>query len=217
MNDVDAGLYGEYRLGAAKGARCAVGVFPGTGIGGGCVYDGKLVTGKNRTAFEFGHMEVVADGPLCGCGRRGCLEAVASRLAISAAAAAAAYRGEAPALLRQTGTDLAKIRSRALAASVAGGDRAVEEILRTAARRIGVAVGNVVNLLAPDVVVLGGGLVEALEELLVSEVRAAAAARAMPAFADLFRVVPAKLGDDAAVLGAATWAEEEVRTRAPAS
>ena len=104
-NDVDAGLFGEYRFGAARGARCAIGVFPGTGIGGGCVYDGGIVRGAKISCFEIGHMQMLPDGPLCGCGKRGCLEAIASRLAISAACATAAYRGEAPFLLGKAGHD----------------------------------------------------------------------------------------------------------------
>ena len=99
LNDVDAGVYGEYRRGAARGTRTVVGVFPGTGIGGGCVYDGQIIRGKNASCMEIGHVQVAPEGPLCGCGRRGCLEAVASRLVIAAQAAAAAYRGQAPHLL----------------------------------------------------------------------------------------------------------------------
>ncbi len=207
-NDVDAGVYGEYRFGAAVGSRCVLGVFPGTGIGGGCVYEGQILRGKTSSCMEVGHIEVVPGGPLCGCGARGCLEAVASRLAISAAVAQAAYRGQAPHLLQATGTDLANIRSGALAASVNGGDKVVESIVREAARLIGVAVASMVNLLSPDTVVLGGGLAEAMPDLFVKEVSMAAKRRCMPSFAETFEVVAAKLGDDATVMGAAAWARD---------
>ena len=214
-NDVDAGVYGEYRFGAAVGARCAFGVFPGTGIGGGCVYEGKILRGKTSSCMEVGHIEVMPGGPLCGCGARGCLEAVASRMAISSAAAQAAQRGQAPHLLSAAGTDPANIRSGALAAAIAGGDMVVEDILREAARYIGVAVASIVNLLAPDIVVLGGGLVEALPDLFVKEVSKAAKRRCMPSFAETFVVVAAKLGDDASVLGAAAWARDSVIAAVP--
>jgi glucokinase len=158
--------------------------------------------------MEIGHIEVVQGGPLCGCGASGCLEAVASRMAISAAAAQAAYRGQAPHLFAAAGTDLSDIRSGVLAAAVAEGDEVVERIVREAARQIGVAVAGVVNLLAPDKVVLGGGLVEAMPELFVEEVSKAARRRAMRSFADTFEVVAAELGDDASVMGAASWANE---------
>jgi glucokinase len=207
LNDVDAGVYGEYRFGAGKNARCLVGVFPGTGIGGGCVYEGNIIRGRSLSAFEIGHVQVNPNGLMCGCGRVGCLETEASRLAISAQAAMAAFRGEAPHLYQQAETDLGKIRSGALAAAIKAGDKAIERIIQRAARMIGLAVGDVVNLLAPDVVVLGGGLVEAMPELFVAGVEEAARSRAAPPYAKGFKVAVAKLGDDAVVRGTAAWAE----------
>jgi glucokinase len=209
LNDVDAGIYGEFSFGAAKGARCALGIFPGTGIGGGCVYEGEIIRGKTSSCMEIGHIQVMPEGPLCGCGRRGCLEAVASRLAIASASAAAAYRGEAPCLLEKAGMDISNIRSGVLAASIEGGDIAVEKILREAARQIGVAAANAINLLAPDVVVLGGGLVEAMPDLFCGEVQRAAERRVMDSFRGTFQVVAAKLGDHATGIGAAAWARHK--------
>jgi glucokinase len=207
LNDVDAGVYGEYRFGAGKGARCLVGVFPGTGIGGGCVYEGKVLRGKNVSCFEIGHIQINPNGVPCGCGRIGCLETEASRLAIATAAAAAAYRGEAPHLFAVAGTDVALIRSGILAESIRAGDVAIERIVKRAAGLVGRAVGDVVNLLAPEVVVLGGGLVEAMPELYVESVEKAARDRVAPPFAKLFKIAPAKLGDDAVIRGAAAWAQ----------
>jgi glucokinase len=208
-NDVDAGTYGEYRFGAAQKARCAVGVFPGTGIGGGCVYEGRLLRGKTGSCMEIGHMLVGSGGRLCGCGRRGCLETTASRLAIAAECAMAVYRGEAPALQKLAGTDLAQIRSGTLAEAIKAGDKAVEKIVRQAAKQLGLAIGNVVNLMAPDVVVLGGGLVEAMKDLFLEEVRDTVGKRAMASFAKSVDIVAAKLDDHAAVMGAAALAAEE--------
>jgi glucokinase len=207
LNDVDAGVYGEYRFGAGKNARCVIGIFPGTGIGGACVYEGKILRGKSMSCFEIGHVQVNPQGIPCGCGRIGCLETEASRLAISAAAAMAAFRGEAPHLLAAAGTDLANIRSGVLADAIRAGDTVIERIVEQAARLIGWAVGDVVNLLAPDVVVLGGGLVEAMPDILVENVEQAARERVAPPFAKTFKVAAAKLGDDAVVRGAAAWAE----------
>jgi glucokinase len=207
LNDVDAGVYGEYRFGAGKGARCLVGVFPGTGIGGGCVYEGKVLRGKNISCFEIGHVQINPNGLPCGCGRIGCLETEASRLAISAAAATAAFRGEAPHLLAAAGTDLANIRSGVLAEAIQAGDTIIERIVERAARLIGWCLGDVVNLLAPDIVVLGGGLVEAMPDLMLEGIEEAARERAAPPFAKTFKVAGAKLGDDAVVRGAAAWAQ----------
>jgi glucokinase len=206
INDVDAGVYGEYRFGAARHARCAVGIFPGTGIGGGCVYKGELMQGKSLSCMEVGHMPVIPEGPVCGCGNRGCLEAVASRLAISAAAAVAARRGKAPHLLEKVGTDLANIRSKALAASIAAGDSAVEGIVRDAAGWLGRGVATLVNLLGVDTVVLGGGLVEAMPELYLEEVKRSSEKHVHPAFRDTYDIAAAELGDDATATGAAAWA-----------
>lgn len=208
-NDVDAGVYGEYKFGAAAGVRTALGVFPGTGIGGGLVYDGKIYRGTTSSCLEIGHVPVIPDGKFCGCGRRGCLETVASRLAISAEIAQAAYRGQAPHLLKLAGTDLANIRSGTLAEAIAAGDAIVEQIVRAGAHRLGVALAGFVNILLPDVIVLGGGLVEALPEIYLTEVKAALAKHVMPAYAEATEIKTAQLGDDAGAMGAAAWASIE--------
>lgn len=209
VNDVDAGTYGEYRMGAAQGARCAIGVFPGTGIGAGCVYEGGILRGRGLSCFELGHIQVQPDGPLCGCGQRGCLESVASRLAISTAVAAAGYRGQ----IRTEGggaSDLGNIRSGFLVEAIQKGDPVIERIVRDAARWLGIGVAAVVNLMLPDVVVLGGGLVEKMPKLYQQEVESVARQRAMPGFGAHFKVRIAKLGDQAVAGGAAAWAARGV-------
>ena len=207
-NDVDAGTFGEFKFGAGRKGRCVLGVFPGTGIGGACVYEGRILRGSRFSCMEIGHMHVQTNGRLCGCGRRGCLETVASRLAISAEVAMAAYRGEAPWLLKTAGTDLKEIRSGVLAEAIKAGDTVVEKIVRNAAKHIGIAVANAVNLLAPDIVVLGGGLVEAMPKLFTGEVEDAVQKRAMATLAKSVKVVEAELGDNAGALGAAALAAE---------
>lgn len=210
LNDVDAGVYGEYRFGAAQEAHTAAGVFPGTGVGGGMIYEGKIFRGKNCSCLEVGHMQVMADGPRCSCGRQGCLEAVSSRLAISAAAAQAVFRGQAPKLAEMAGTDLANIRSGMLAEAIKKGDKVIEQIVKDAACHLGTAIGGLVHLLAPDLIVLGGGLVEAMPDLYVEQVSAAAKKWVLPAYAKTYEIVAAKLGDDAVALGAAAWAEATI-------
>ncbi len=210
-NDVDAGTFGEYRFGAGKGGRCVLGIFPGTGIGGGLVYEGKIFRGKTTSCFEFGHMMVDPRGRMCGCGQRGCLETVASRLAIAAEVAMAAYRGETPVILEAAGTDLADIRSSVLADAIKAGDKVVEKIVRNAARRIGEAAANVCNLLAPDRVLLGGGLVEALSDIFLDEIHDVISERVMDSFVRSITVAVASLGDDAGVMGAAALAAAQVK------
>ncbi len=213
VNDVDAGTYGEYRFGAGQGAHCVVGVFPGTGVGGGCVYDGKLIRGRIWSCMEIGHIRFQTNGRPCGCGHNGCLETVTSRLAIASEAAVAAYRGRASHLFDHAGTDITAIRSSMLARAIKDGDRVIEDIVRTAARNLGIGIGSLVNIMAPDVVVLGGGLVEAMPRLYVEEVRQGIREQAMRSFLQSMRVTVAKLGDDAAVMGAAALAAEEVLSR----
>jgi len=205
-NDVDAGTYGEYRFGAARKARCVVGVFPGTGIGGACIYEGRILRGKVGSCMEIGHLQVRPGGDYCGCGRRGCLETVASRLAISAQLAAAAFRGETPRLLAMAGTELSQIRSGVIAAAIAGGEKTVERIVRAAAAQLGQTMVGLVHLLNPDVIVLGGGLVEELPGLYRAEVEKALAEGVLPAFQDSYKVTIARLGDQATALGAAALA-----------
>lgn len=213
INDVDAGLFGEYRFGAARGARCAVGIFPGTGIGGACVYEGRILRGRGITCMEIGHTYIAPPGGLSGIGRKGTLESAASRLAIAASAVQAAYRGEAPRLMREAGTDLANVRSSVIAASITAGDRAVERIVREAAEQLGVAIANLVHLLAPETIVMGGGLVEAMPRLLVDVAGQTARRLVLGPYTESFKVVPAELGDDAVVLGAAAWASEMAEVR----
>lgn len=207
-NDVDAGVYGEYRFGAGKQARCVVGIFPGTGVGGGCVYEGKIFRGRRSSCMEVGHIPLIAGGPTDGAGNAGTLEGLASRLRIAAEAAQAVYRGQAPNLMKKAGTDLSEIRSGVLASAIENGDKAIEEIVKQAAEHIGLGIVTLVHLLAPDVVVLGGGLVEAMPKIFVQTASKFANKRVLPSFKDTFEVTAASLGDDAAVLGVAAWARE---------
>ena len=206
-NDVDAGTYGEYRFGAAQGARCVLGVFPGTGIGGACVYEGKLLRGKKGSCMEIGHFPIDPQGPVHAPGQYGSLESIASRLAISGQAAQAVYRGQAPALKALAGDQLSAIKSSAIAQAIEAGDLIIEEIVKHAAQNLGRTIAGVVNLLAPDVLVLGGGLVEEMPKLYVKEIKQAVTRQALPAFVKDLKIVAATLGGDAGVMGAAGLAQ----------
>ena len=156
--------------------------------------------------MEIGHMQIIPNGVHCGCGQIGCAETVASRLAIAAQAAQAAYRGQAPWLLEHAGTDISLIRSGVLASAIKNGDTVIERIIKRACRHLGHIIGSVVNLIDPEVVVLGGGLVEAMPELFVTHTQKHASKQCIPALKNTFEVRAASLGDDANVLGAAAWA-----------
>lgn len=212
LNDVDAGVYGEYRFGAAKGAYAALGIFPGTGIGGGCVHDGKILRGQRLTVMEIGHIKISSSTRSSGVPMTGTLEAEASRLNIAAECVKLCYRGEAPELAKIVGTDLGSVRSKALAQAVKNGDKAVEEVIRQAAQYVGYAIVNMIYLIGPDVVVLGGGLVEALPEVYLDEVQKITNQMVMPCYADSYTIKTAELGDDAGAVGAAAYVAASVET-----
>lgn len=210
-NDVNMGTYGEWRFGEIKDCRNVVGVFPGTGIGGALIINGELYRGFSGAAGEVGHMTIEMNGPYCGCGKRGCLEAVASRIAIAEQVAALAMRGDAPSVYETCGADLSKMRSGVLAQAIKDGEKMVEGVVRKAAFYVGVAVSNLVNVLSPEAVLLGGGLVEAMEDLYLEEVRKAMKKHAMPFLRKGVQVVAAKLGDDAVAMGAGMLIVERLR------
>ncbi|NIA13313.1 MAG: ROK family protein [Nitrospiraceae bacterium] len=209
-NDVNMGTYGEWHFGEVKNCKNVVGIFPGTGIGGGLIIGGKMFRGFTGAAGEVGHMTVEPGGPYCGCGKRGCLEALASRVAIAAEVAALSARGDAPYIFENCGTDLGKIRSSTLAKAIQNGETMVEGVVRRAAYCVGVAVGNLINILSPEAVVLGGGLVEAMEALYLEEVERAVKEHAMPFLRKKVRVVPARLADDAVAMGGAMLIAEHL-------
>ncbi len=215
-NDVQLGLYGEHRLGAAKGARSAIAIFIGTGIGGALMIDGRLYRGASGLAGEIGHFLVDAHGPLSGSERHGLLDDVASRSAIAAQAASFAAKHWAPNLYKAAGADLMNIKSAAIARAIRAGDQKIEELVRSRSRIVGVVMANLVNFLSPDCIVMGGGLVDDLEDIIVPEAAAAMRRYAMPEISGCVRVVGSKLRGHAVAMGAAIWASERAAAQAGA-
>jgi glucokinase len=204
-NDANMGLYGEQQFGAAAGCEHVAGFFLGTGIGGALILDGRLYRGSSGAAGELGHIFLDPLGPGCGCGNRGCLEALAGRLALAGEAAALAARGGAPHLMNEAGADVRKLKSGALGRAVAAGDRQLKDLVRRKAALVGLAMANIVNTLDPECIVLGGGLVEAMGDIIVPAAEESMRRHAMPDIASHVTVAPAKLGDMAIVMGAAQW------------
>ncbi len=209
-NDVKMGLYGEQQFGAAKGSQNVLGIFIGTGIGGAMILDGKLYMGTSGGAGEIGHLLLDPYGPVCGCGQRGCFEAMVARPAIAAEAALLAGRQKAPYLFQEAGTDIANMKSGALAKAIRSGDRAIADLIRRKAQLVGLVAANMVNLLNPEMIVLGGGVVEAMPILLVKEAERAMRERAMGPLAARVKMVPAKLGDYSVAMGAAKRAADRL-------
>lgn len=212
-NDCDLGTFGEYAFGAGRGSKSLVGLFPGTGLGGGIVDRGRLIRGENRLAAELGHMVVVVDGRTCGCGRRGCLEAYASKTGMSAGLAERIATRQWKTTLKSQ-EDLLGLRSSVLAEAYRGGDELVRDVVDEAARYLGIGVANMITILGPDTVVLGGGVFEALGRDLIGIVRTTARDHVFPppSFKDT-RIVLSRLGDDAVALGAVAYAQSEMGLR----
>ena len=211
-NDCNAGTLGEYTFGAGRGARTLVGLFMGTGLGGGVVLDGRVVTGDNHQAAELGHMIVVVGGRRCGCGHRGCLEAYASKTGMGRRITHEVLcEGRQTLLTELCDGDYRRLRGGILARAYAADDAVTVETLHEAADYLGHGVGNLITMLGPDRVLLGGGVMEALGEQLLPRVCAAAASVTHPpsSFADT-RIGLASLGDDAVALGAVALAMREL-------
>ncbi len=213
-NDVDLGTLGEVWLGAARGARSVVGMFIGTGIGGGVVMGGRLVRGVRLAAGEIGHMVMELDGPQCGCGGSGCFEAIASRTAIERDIRAALGEGRKSALTDILDKQLSgRIKSGSLKKALKAQDPLVTEVVHNAARVWGLACLSVRHLLDPEVIVLGGGVIEACREFLMPIVVDIVASDPLPGAREGGRVVPSMLGDDAVMLGAIALAQQHLGLR----
>ncbi len=204
-NDANAAALGEHRFGAGRGARHMVYVTVSTGIGGGFIFDGRLYSGATGGAAEVGHMTILPRGPHCGCGRRGCLEALASGTAIAREGRELVARGIVTRLAELAGGDPANVEARLVAQAAMEGDVEAQEIIDEAMMYLGLGMANLVNLLNPEVLVIGGGLTN-MGETLFEPVRRTVRERAFRTAAEAVRIVPAELGDNAGVLGAAAVA-----------
>lgn len=205
-NDVEVAALGEYVYGAGRGYSTFVVIFVGTGIGGGIVQSGRLYSGLTGTAGEIGHMTIQAGGRLCPCGSRGCLEAYASRTAITRAIMAEIHHGRKSILTDEAELQLSEgetiIRSGLLANALNHGDALVKEIVVEAADFLGYGLASVLNFYNPECIILGGGVIEAIDLLFESAVnRARNTALADPGRKT--KIIRAKLGDFSGVVGAA--------------
>jgi glucokinase len=209
QNDVRAGGYGEFRMGAGVGFRDLIVAFVGTGIGGCLIHDGCVIRGSTGNAGELGHITVKAGGPRCGCGANGCLEALASRTAITRRVLKAIEKGHPTILEEKMARKGGRLKSGDLSEAVASRDPvAVKEVSR-AARFLGLGLGSLINVFGPEVVIIGGGVTEALGEPYVDLVRASIRERALTDPGGTVRITRAALGDDAGMLGAALLAREK--------
>ncbi|MEO8449573.1 MAG: ROK family protein [Gemmatimonadota bacterium] len=213
-NDANCAMAGEWWIGAAKGARHALTVTLGTGIGGGIVIDGKLFHGASDVAGEVGHMTIETNGRRCGCGNDGCLEAYASGPAIAQRTIEALEAGADSSIRTLVGDDLTTITAQIVYDAAAANDPLALEVVRDTAKYLGTGVANLINLLNPEVVVICGGVTLAGDRLF-KPLRREVNRRAFRPAVDACRIVPGLLPGTAGVYGAAkAFLEQEGSRRA---
>ncbi len=210
LNDVAVQTLGEHRCGAGRGYSQMVMIALGTGIGGGAIIDGKLRVGPTEGFAEVGHMTIEADGPICGCGNRGCWEALAGRDAIIRRAIDKMQRGRQTTIAEMVDYRLGSITPALISRCAEDGDAVAIEVLAETGHYIGIGIANLIQLYNPQMLVVGGGIAQAgtrLFEPIMRTVRT----RAIMVPAATCRIVRSQLGDDAGVIGAAMLAIQEMK------
>lgn len=207
INDTRAAAFGESRYGVGRNARSLVFVSVGTGIGGGIVLDGRLYLGEEDSAGEIGHQTIDIYGSICGCGNWGCVESVASGPAIASLAVKAVKQGHRTVIREMVDGDLNAIDPHIVAKAAEMGDEIAVRILQEAGHYVGTAVANLIVILNPGMIVIGGGVAEcgpafigAIEDTVAKRVHMVRGGRGN------VRIVRSHLGDLAGVLGSAAWA-----------
>lgn len=202
-NDVNVGLLGEWVAGAASGYRNVLGLWMGTGIGGGLILDGRPFAGSHGAAGEIGHMIIRQGGAMCTCGRRGCTEAYAGRRSMRGTVTAMLDAGRPTSLLQiRDDEEKKKLTSKVWVRALDEGDQLAGQLFDEAVEAVGVAVGSAINLLDLEMVVIGGGLAEKMGQELAERIAAAAAPWMLQPDPEL-KFIVSELGDDAGVVGAA--------------
>ncbi len=206
-NDVNLGALGIKNFGVGKKAINLFAVFVGTGIGGGLIIEGKLYRGSKFGAGEIGHMLVEKNGPKCGCGKKGCFEAVASRTAIVNKIIKDIKSGK-PSKLSKYIKSRERIRSKSLLSAVKSGDKVVIKRIKDGCDVTGGVLASISNLLNLDMIVLGGGMIEALDFYMLPLIKKSLSEHVLNDSAKGLKIVASKLGDDAAIFGGIVLAEE---------
>ena len=198
-NDVNLGVLGEFKYGAAKGYKNVVGFFVGTGMGGGLILNGTLFTGNQFKAAEYGHMILDPEGPLCNCGQRGCLEAFSSKQGMSAYIRQQVARGRETVMADAVAEGV--FRSKRLKKALAANDAVAMEAVDRACHYLAIATGNMINTISPDLVLYGGGVIEAVGDVFLEKVLKEVDRYCMTAIRPTVDIKIAALGDDSILYG----------------
>ena len=207
-NDVNLGVLGIKNYGAGKKSVNMLAVFVGTGIGGGVIINEKIYRGFNFVAGEIGHMLVQKNGPKCGCGKKGCFEALASRTAIVNNIIYDVKKLKKKSVLADLIKSNQRIKSGALKNAIDKKDKVVINRITKACETIGDVLGSVCNLMNFDMIVLGGGVIEALGDFMMPIIKEEFHNHVFDAAEKGVKIVSSKLGDDAAIYGGLALAEE---------
>ena len=209
-NDVDLGALGEHRFGAGRGFKQLIYLALGTGIGGGVILDGQLLSGTRVSAMEAGHMVISPDGPRCNCGRKGCLESLASGTAIARRAAERLFQGGQSRLSEMVGGKAEQVTAELVVRAAGKGDRLAQQVLQEAGRWLGIGVVNLILLFDPEMVIIGGGVAGA-GDFLLEPVRQAVKRWVVPYFEREVPVVQSRLGGNSNLMGAVALALDEIQ------
>jgi len=209
-NDVNVMALGELRFGAGIGAQNILCITLGTGVGGGLILDSRLYRGSDYAAGEFGHVPINIDGPKCKCGGWACVEAYAGNHYIIRDVVARIKKGEKTLIKKLVGGKLSKITPETIDEAARKGDRFAKQVWVDVGNKIGIGLAGVVNLLNVEKIVIGGGVAKA-GKLLFDSIKKTITTRAMNLPAKTVKVVKAKLGYDAGVIGAATLVLYELK------
>ena len=200
-NDANAAAYGEKWVGMGRNVKTLVLFTLGTGIGGGLVLGGEVWHGSTGFGGELGHMTILADGPLCGCGNRGCIEALASAPALVRRLNEALQAGR-PTVLAARARGGEKVTAKDIYNAAVAGDDTAAELMAETGHYLGVAAASMINILNPQMIVFGGGMTAA-GEMLLNPIREEAKKRAIRAAFEAGEIVFSRLGNDAGLIGAA--------------
>lgn len=208
VNDASAAALGEQQFGAGRGLNHLVYLTVSTGIGGGIIIDGKLYLGASGSAGEIGHMTIDVHGPRCNCGNFGCLETLASGTAMANDAIMRISSGEKSSLTDLVRGKIEDITAETISIAARDGDFLALEVIFRAATYLGVGLANVVNIFNPEMIIIGGG-VSQMGDLLLNTARQVVRERAFGLSSEAVHIVTAGLGEDAGLLGAALFAQQQ--------
>ena len=199
-NDANLAALGEYTFGAGKNYRYLVYITVSTGVGGGIIEDGRILMGAKGAAGELGHMSISYDGPRCNCGNIGCLETLTAGPYLRRRAIEMLEAGHTSKLTQMAGGNLQNITPELISEAAYGGDETAQKLVKDTAFYLGVGVTNILHLFNPEIVVIGGGVAQ-IGDMLFEPLREVVKQRAMPAFWENVPIVPTALGGDIGLYG----------------